>query len=120
MKDFTPDPKPVKKAKSKLTFLRAVTLRKFSDKAKYSRDSKAWLKGKACECGCGSIANQVHHPRGREGYADNDKFLLGIKLLHDQDYWLPVCAHCHDKIERNPAWAYENGYSESRAKNVYE
>lgn len=45
--------------------------------------------------------------------------MYGEKLLHDQDYWLPVYMDCHIKIEKNPKWAYENGYSETRAKNIY-
>ncbi len=116
---FYPDPKPQKKAKKKRGYLKSVTAKQAADKIKYNKDSKEWLVGKPCGCGCGSMANQVHHKRGREGHADSEKFILEIKLLHDTDYWLPVCLYCHGIIEMNPAWAYVNGYSESRAKNVF-
>jgi len=51
---------------------------------------------------CTGKTTEVHHKRGR------GKYLLDIKT------WLPVCHNCHKKIELNPDWAKENGFSESR------
>ena len=48
-------------------------------------------------------ASEVHHKRGRIG-----------KYLTDTRYFLAVCREAHDKIENNPSWAREKGYSESR------
>ena len=110
------DPKSEKKPKKKRGYVKKLTLKQIADKARYRRDSKAWLVGKSCACRCGSKAAIVHLKRGDKGYADSEKFILGIKLLHDQDFWLPVCLYCHGIIEMNPTWAHEEGYSESRGK----
>ena len=42
-----------------------------------------------CECGCGGVANQVHHliPRSQGG-KDNIENLIGITMI------------CHEKAER--------------------
>lgn len=116
---FHPDPKPEPRPKNKRGHIRPVATKKASDKTKYNSESKEWLRGKMCGCDCGNIATTVHHKRGREGYADSEKYILGIKLLNDQDYWLPACMPCHIEIEASPTFAYENGYSESRKKNIY-
>jgi len=52
---------------------------------------------------CTHIATQVHHRTGR----------IGNNML-DTTTWLSVCYSCHEKIERNPLWAYEKGYSIKR------
>lgn len=52
---------------------------------------------------CGRMAGEVHHKAGR----------IGERLL-DVDNFLPVCHDCHVKIEMNPNWAKENGYSKKR------
>jgi hypothetical protein len=55
-----------------------------------------------CEVdGCGD-ATDVHHKKGR------GKYLLDVET------WLAVSRSCHQKIEENPEWAKENGYSLSR------
>lgn len=51
---------------------------------------------------CGGFALQVHHRAGR-----------GVNL-NNIDTWVPVCVECHVKIEHNPTWAKEQGYSVSR------
>ena len=116
---FNPQPKPEKKEKKKRSFLRSTAKRKASDIAKYNRGVKDWKLSKTCACKCNNPCDDNHHKRGREGYADNEKYLLDISLLHDQDYWLPVCGTHHRKIHDYPEWALENGYSELREKNVY-
>jgi hypothetical protein len=52
---------------------------------------------------CTHIATQIHHRAGR----------IGNNML-DTTTWLSVCHSCHEKIERNPSWAYEKGYSIKR------
>jgi hypothetical protein len=58
-----------------------------------------------CQCGadgCTGVATEIHHRRGR-----------GIWFLIVST-WLAVCHWCHVKIEREPHWAKQNGYSEDR------
>jgi hypothetical protein len=31
-------------------------------------------------------------------------------MLNEQKYWLASCRSCHERIEMNRAWAYEQGY----------
>jgi hypothetical protein len=55
-----------------------------------------------CEVeGCTHAASEVHHKRGR----------IGDALYSD---FLAVCHDCHVRIEENPEWAKEHGYSISR------
>ncbi len=116
---FNPDPKPLRRAKNKPSTLKPLAEKKVTDKTKYNRDSKEWLRGKRCACECGSWATLTHHLRGREGYASLKKFFAGIKLLHDKDYWLAVCFQCHIEIHNYPERSYEKGYLETRSGNIY-
>lgn len=52
--------------------------------------------------GCTGRTTEVHHKKGR------GKYLLVVST------WLPCCHNCHHKIEMNPVWAKENGFSISR------
>ena len=68
----------------------------------YSILRKQYLKDKS-ECGvCGDMATTIHHVRGR------GKYML------DTSEWLQCCMPCHEKIEREPLWAKEKGYSKDR------
>lgn len=61
-------------------------------------------KNQSCQViGCGKESNQVHHKAGR----------IGLLLLYTP-LWLAVCETCHPKIEENPMWAKNNGYSVNR------
>jgi transcription elongation factor Elf1 len=55
---------------------------------------------------CGKDANQIHHAKGRIS-----------TLLSDLKHFISVCGLCHTKIELNPLWAKENGYSVNRTTN---
>jgi len=55
---------------------------------------------------CDNLATEIHHKKGRIG-----------KLLTDTSNFLAVCRQCHQKIELNPIWAKEQGYSKSRLAN---
>ncbi len=112
-----PYPKPLRRNKKKPSNLKTVAEKKVTDKAKYNKDSKAWIVGK--RCACGECATLTHHKRGREGYADQKKYFSGMKLLHDKDYWLACCFNCHVEIHNNPDFAYKEGYLETRSKNIY-
>jgi hypothetical protein len=66
------------------------------------------VHGKPC------LPTDVHHSRGRVGYADEIARDKGIPALIDIRYFIPVCREAHRQIENDPIWAKENGYSESR------
>ena len=55
---------------------------------------------------CDNLATEIHHKKGRIG-----------KLLTDVGNFLAVCRECHTKIELNPTWAKQQGYSKSRLAN---
>ncbi len=63
---------------------------------------EVFLKDKICPI-TGQQATEIHHKKGRIG-----------KLLCDIKYWLAVSREGHIKIENNPEWAKEQGYSLSR------
>lgn len=52
---------------------------------------------------CTGVATQIHHAAGRVG-----------KNFLDESKWVATCFRCHCKIEENPIWAKENGFSLSR------
>ena len=78
--------------------------KKMGDKLKeYAKNRKEYLEEHPyCEV-CGREANQIHHKAGRIG-----------NLLADTRNFLAVCFSCHERIETNPDWAKENGYSKNR------
>jgi hypothetical protein len=114
---FRPDPKPEKKQKKPIMPLKRTALKKYAvkinrrsekralDEKAYNTLVKVWLVGKICP-ECGKPATEVHHKKGRIG-----------KLLTDVRWWLGVTSDCHKKIELNPDWAKEKGYSLSRLSN---
>lgn len=73
----------------------------------YSIVRKEYLdKNPYCEAripGCTIQASEVHHKAGK----------IGAKLT-DVSNFLAVCRSCHDKIEANPDFAKEEGFSLSR------
>lgn len=58
----------------------------------------------------------VHHKKGRKGFADDWARENNIPLIIDVRFFLAVSREGHDKIENNPEWAYENGFSIRRNK----
>ena len=93
-------------------------IRKISDKRKneltqYAELREKFLFGRWCGVhGKPCIPTEIHHVKGRTGYADEKQ----IPLLIDTRYWLAVCMSAHIEITENSAWAIENGYSELRTK----
>jgi hypothetical protein len=60
-------------------------------------------------------ATEVHHKKGRRGYANKEKRQLGIPLLLDKDHWLPVSSKGHTKITNESDWAFRMGFTEIRS-----
>ncbi len=96
---FRPDPKPPSKDKTKKKRIAPVGAKRIEDNKIYSVRSVLFIEGKICPI-TNQPATQVHHMKGRRGI-----------LFLDERFWLAVSAEGHDKIERNPKWAYKNGYS---------
>lgn len=85
-----------------------ITLRKFSKKRQsqmneYKKIRVEFLKANPNCAVCNCEATDVHHVKGRIG-----------DLLTDIHHFLAVCRICHVRIENNPEWAKEKGYSKSR------
>lgn len=85
---------------------------------KQKEADKEYKKGRAkylkahpfCEAkleGCGKISMEIHHKAGRIG-----------ENLTDPKNFLATCRNCHLIIEKSPAFARQNGFSESRLKTV--
>lgn len=84
-------------------------VKKVSDKMaialkEYVKKKKTWLVGKKCAVFPTLDAIEPHHMKGK----------ATIELLLDERYWLPVSREGHVKIETNPDWAKEMGFSLSR------
>lgn len=88
-------PEPIKKVSNK----RKVDNKKYLKVRKVFLESLIYCQVK----GCKKLATEVHHQKGRIG-----------KLLTDTNYFVGVCRECHSKIELEPTWAKENGYSLNR------
>lgn len=80
----------------------------------YVQKKTAWLKGKRCAVYPQLPAIEVHHMKGRVGYADQWAEDNRTPLLIDLRFWLPVSRPGHNAIENNPLWATEMGFSLSR------
>lgn len=100
---FNPDPKPQPRKKgTTVKAIRRRTLKRAKQEREYLKQRPTFLEGKTCPV-TGWPATQVHHMKGRIG-----------DLLLDQRFWLAVSHEGHEKIENNPVWAKEQGYSMNR------
>ena len=88
-------PEPIKKVSDK----RKIENKDYLKVRKVFLQSLMFCQVKRCK----ALATEVHHKKGRIG-----------KLLTDTRYFLGVCRECHNKIELEPLWAKENGYSLNR------
>lgn len=106
------------KGESRLKPKKTVKIKKLSDKKmkqnlQYLADRVIFLgkpENRVCPV-TGKHTTEIHHVRKRRGYADEYARLNNIPLLLDQRFWLAVSREGHQKIEDNPEWAYEMGYS---------
>lgn len=53
----------------------------------------------------------LHHRKGRKGFADDWARENNIPLIIDVRFFLALSREGHNKVENNPEWAYENGFS---------
>ena len=89
-----PAPKRIKPRSEKMT----------ATMTEYNRMKKDWIKGKQCAVFPDKPAQDIHHMKGRSS----------LDLILDVTYWLPVSREGHIKIENNPKWAKEQGFSLER------
>lgn len=102
MKGRQDKPNPVKPIKR-------LSGKRKKEEAEFHREKIKFLnlpENKQCRVFPDQRAIEVHHMKGRIG-----------SLLLDKRFWLPVSRDGHMKVERNPNWAKENGYSLSRLSN---
>lgn len=92
--------------KEKRTPIKKASDKRADQLALYSILRKKWLKGKLCGVkGCGCMADDIHHKKGRDG-----------DLLIDTRFFLAVCRPHHRYITDHPAESIAEGYSISRTK----
>jgi hypothetical protein len=112
---FNPCPKPIKTEKKGKKPITKVSAKKKQGLKEYKKVRADYLsKHPICQVdGCRRFASEIHHRAGRTG-----------ALLCNVTHFLAVCRTCHQRIELQPAWAKEMGYSESRLsvndKTIYE
>lgn len=99
---FRPDPKSEPKQKSKPKKIKPLSDKRAAQNKEYLALIKVFLEGKRCPI-TGEKATEVHHMKGRIG-----------DLLTDVKYFLAVSKEGHRRIEENPEWAKEMGYSLNR------
>ena len=97
------DPKPVKAEKKAKSWIKPVSKGMSKKLSEYSILKKEFIKGKTCPIYPNLKVVDIHHMKGRSG-----------SYLLNTDYWLAVSRKGHVKIELNPIWAKEQGYSLSR------
>jgi hypothetical protein len=60
---------------------------------------------------------EIHHIKGRQGFADQYAIDNDLILLLDERYWLPVSRKGHEWIHKNDAEARKKGWLKSRLHN---
>lgn len=92
-----PNKKPVR--------IRDVSVKMREALKEYSKEAKQFIiENPQCAVFPHLPSTEVHHMKGR----------ATIELLLDQRYWRAVSREGHVKIEMNPEWAKEMGFSLSR------
>ena len=106
MNAFLGVPEPVK---DKPKAIPRRSKKRIIEELQYNADVKVFLgkpENRICPV-TGEKTSEVHHKRGRIG-----------ALLLDQRYWLAVSRKGHQRIENEPEWAKEMGFSLSRLEKI--
>ena len=101
-------PKPIPKRSQKMEIILE----------EYYRRLPGFLYKKKCAVYPELKAIEVHHSRGREGYADDYARENDIPLILDERWWLAVSRKGHKEIENNPDWAKEKGFSYNQTEKI--
>lgn len=103
-----------KAERRKLTVKKPIS--KVSDKRKdqlkdYAVIRERFLLNRWCGVhGHPCVPTEVHHMKGKAGFADDKE----IPLLIDTRFFLAVCRESHMKITEDSKWAISEGYSIQR------
>jgi len=112
------DPKPEKTLPKEKKPINKVSAKRKEENAEYKPLREQFLYfNKVCPI-TGGKTEDIHHKMGRIGFADDFAREENIPLLLDERFWLAVSREGHIKIENNPEWAYEQGYSVKRNTNT--
>ena len=114
---FNPQPKPEPRPKKKARPIKKISSKRAYLLQAYKNTRASFLLHNPNCIVCKNVkANTVHHSKGREHtkFADEWAKLTNIPLLVDIRHFKAMCLNCHIKVENNPKWAKENGYSIQR------
>ncbi len=62
----------------------------------------------------GKETTDIHHMKGKIGFADSWARINNVSLLLDTRFWKALSREGHQYVETHPEWAKENGYSINR------
>lgn len=93
---------------------RAVSKKRQAENKIYTADRKIFLAENPICPITGENTTDIHHKKGRIGFADDWARENKITLFLDKRFWLAVSRNGHRQIEENPIWAKEKGYSLNR------
>lgn len=105
------------KSKKKLYKIPKVSKKQKTALAEYFKVRADFMNGLdsiICPVYPNKTVTDVHHKKGKEGFADEWAKENNIPLLIDVRYFLAVSRSGHQKIEENPIWAKEHGFSIDR------
>jgi hypothetical protein len=86
--------------------------------AQYLKERSPWIKGKMCAVFPTLMAQECHHQKGRDGFADKWARDNNVPLILDKRFWLPVSVKGHRMITLKPQWALKMGYSLPRTEKM--
>jgi len=114
---FNPQPKPEPRVKKKPKQIKKISSKRAYLLQVYKYKRADFLRHNPNCIVCKNVkASTIHHSGGRQHTIFADKWARDnkISLLIDDRYFLSMCLNCHIKVENNPEWAKENGYSIQR------
>ena len=87
--------------------IKQVSKKRAVENQEYSKIAREYKKSNpVCHVCLTNETTDVHHKKGKIG-----------SLLCNTEFFLPACRECHNKIEENPKWAKQMGYSLNRLSN---
>lgn len=113
---YKPHSQKIKKTKP----INKVSAKQYSLNKQYSKLRIEFLllpENQICPI-TGKQTTDVHHKKGRKGFADQWAKDNNIPLIIDVRFFIALSREGHDFVENNPNWAYENEYSIRRNQNL--
>lgn len=105
-----------KKPKKNVTKINKFSKKRKSQNDEYLKKRKIFLDNLVSNL-CpitGELVTDIHHKKGRIGFADDYARNNNIPLLLDERFWIALSRRGHSYVEQNPEWAKLNGYSLDR------